>query len=440
MIKISSKDIRTKRMAYSSVMQEIKPIKILPVLNVATLHMVAEYLETDFNNVSVYYNSHKKELEEYGIAKISLKNFENAGYTVDPNCPVRNCSFVVNGDVTARVANSGARCMSELAIFNMALGIGHSDVAHKIRSAAALAETESGKKSEVNMSENMTENMVSDMNDITENMDSEPDVEAVATETAADILSFTNVEFGTIRLVEVDGQPWFVGKDVASALGYVDIKHSILDHVDIEDRVNSKTQGHFDPQLGQRGSWLINESGLYFLIMSSKLPTAKKFKRWVTSEVLPSVRKNGGYIAGQEELTEAELMAKAILVAKKALEDREKRIAELSTANRAMSEKINTWDRKSAINALIRTYAARCFGSNFAAAFVDFYRQFDYKYHTKLKSRRDESGKKTGSLMNVMTDKELDNALKLAVAICENNEINAGEVINKVNLAAANPA
>ena len=118
--------------------------------------------------------------------------------------------------------------------------------------------------------------------------------------------------------MEIDGQPWFVGKDVADALGYKDLKHSILDHVDEEDRVNSKTQGHFDPELGQRGSWLINESGLYSLIMSSKLPTAKQFKRWVTSDVLPSVRKNGGYISGQEELTESELMAKALLVAQRA--------------------------------------------------------------------------------------------------------------------------
>lgn len=79
--------------------------------------------------------------------------------------------------------------------------------------------------------------------------------------------------------MEIGGHPWFVGKDVADALGYKDLKHSILDHVDEEDRVNSKTQGHFDPELGQRGSWLINESGLYSLIMSSNLPTAKQFKR-----------------------------------------------------------------------------------------------------------------------------------------------------------------
>ena len=106
---------------------------------------------------------------------------------------------------------------------------------------------------------------------------------------------FSNEEFGKVRTLLIDNEPWFVGKDVAEVLGYTDVSHTILDHVDEEDRVNSKTQGHFNPELGQRGSWLINESGLYSLILSSKLPTAKKFKRWVTSEVLPAIRKTGSY-------------------------------------------------------------------------------------------------------------------------------------------------
>lgn len=93
---------------------------------------------------------------------------------------------------------------------------------------------------------------------------------------------FNNDEFGSIRTVIIENEPWFVGKDVAEVLGYTDVSHTILDHVDEEDRVNSKTQGQNAPELGQRGSWLINESGLYSLILSSKLPSAKKFKRWVT--------------------------------------------------------------------------------------------------------------------------------------------------------------
>lgn len=108
---------------------------------------------------------------------------------------------------------------------------------------------------------------------------------------------FENKEFGKVRTLEIDNEPWFVGKDVLIILGYSDLTHGILDHVDDDDRVNSKTQGLNDPELGQRGSWLINESGLYTLILSSKIPTAKKFKRWVTSEVLPSIRKYGSYSA-----------------------------------------------------------------------------------------------------------------------------------------------
>lgn len=108
---------------------------------------------------------------------------------------------------------------------------------------------------------------------------------------------FNNPAFGSVRVVEIEGQPWFVGKDVATALGYERENKAVVDHVDEDDRkmVDGKTQSHFGIELGQRGGWLINESGMYSLILSSKLPTAKEFKRWVTSEVLPSIRKHGIY-------------------------------------------------------------------------------------------------------------------------------------------------
>ena len=122
---------------------------------------------------------------------------------------------------------------------------------------------------------------------------------------------FANPEFGKVRVVEIDGEPWLVGKDVAAVLGYSDTKHAILDHVDSEDRTNSQTQGQNAPEFGQRGTWLINESGLYSLILSSKLPSARKFRRWVTSEVLPSIRKHGGHIPGPEHMSDEELSKQA---------------------------------------------------------------------------------------------------------------------------------
>lgn len=147
------------------------------------------------------------------------------------------------------------------------------------------------------------------------------------------LVVFSNPEFGNIRAVEIDGEPWLVGKDVAAALDYERTTKAIVDHVDEEDRmmVDGKTQSQFGIELGQRGGWLINESGLYSLILSSKLPDAKKFKRWVTSEVLPSIRKHGGYIAGQEQMSDDELMAKALMVAQNKIAERDRLISELKT-------------------------------------------------------------------------------------------------------------
>ena len=106
---------------------------------------------------------------------------------------------------------------------------------------------------------------------------------------------FNNRQFGTIRTLNIENEPWFVGKDVAEILKYERATKAIVDRVDEEDRkmIDGKTQSRFGIELGQRGGWIINESGLYSLILSSKLPSAKEFKRWVTSEVLPTIRKTG---------------------------------------------------------------------------------------------------------------------------------------------------
>lgn len=104
---------------------------------------------------------------------------------------------------------------------------------------------------------------------------------------------FENKEFGKVRTVVIDGEPWFVGKDVAEILGYGNPRQGIASHVDVDDKDVQK----MDTPSGKQGITIINESGLYSLILFSKLPTAKKFKRWVTSEVLPSIRKYGSYSA-----------------------------------------------------------------------------------------------------------------------------------------------
>ncbi|EPY2283455.1 phage antirepressor [Clostridium sporogenes] len=129
---------------------------------------------------------------------------------------------------------------------------------------------------------------------------------------------FKNEQFGEIRTIQKENEIWFVGKDIAECLGYSDTNKAISMHVDEEDKLNDKSSSSF----GQRGTWIINESGLYSLVLSSKLPTAKKFKRWVTSDVLPTIRKHGMY-ATDELLDDPDLL---IGVATKLKEEREARI------------------------------------------------------------------------------------------------------------------
>lgn len=159
---------------------------------------------------------------------------------------------------------------------------------------------------------------------------------------------FKNPEFGRIRTVEVDWEPWLVGKDVAQALGYKDTVNALKSHVDGEDK---KGGWRITTPSGEQEMTIINESGLYSLVLSSKLPNAKKFKRWVTSEILPSIRRNGGYIHGQETLSDEELMAKALLAAKRTIAAREERIntleihnATLTVSNQVMQPKADYFD------------------------------------------------------------------------------------------------
>lgn len=131
-----------------------------------------------------------------------------------------------------------------------------------------------------------------------------------------------------VRTVEMNGEPWFVLKDVCEVLGLTDTGRT-AERLDSDELTRTTLVSG-----GQnRDMFVINESGLYNVILRSDKPEAKPFRKWVTSEVLPSIRKHGGYIAGQERLTPEELMAKALLVANKTLADREARICELAAQN-----------------------------------------------------------------------------------------------------------
>lgn len=146
---------------------------------------------------------------------------------------------------------------------------------------------------------------------------------------------FNNADFGSIRAMEIDGEPWFVGKDVAERLGYKETAKAIREHVDPEDKGVSE----MDTPGGKQPMTVVNESGLYSLVLSSKLPGAKAFKRWVTSEVIPAIRKHGGYLT-PEKTEEILLNPDTIITLAQQLKAERERRRELESAVGAKDQQI----------------------------------------------------------------------------------------------------
>lgn len=146
---------------------------------------------------------------------------------------------------------------------------------------------------------------------------------------------FNNAEFGSVRTLEIDGKPYFVANDVAKALGYVETAKAVRTHCKGVSEMDIPSNG------GIQKMKIIPEGDIYRLVIKSQLPSAERFESWVFDEVLPSIRKNGGYIAGQENLSDDELLAKAVMVAQKKITERDAKIKELESSVQNMDRVIN---------------------------------------------------------------------------------------------------
>lgn len=194
------------------------------------------------------------------------------------------------------------------------------------------------------------------MFDYMQNKNNSSTSSSTSTASAPEVTVFKNPvhpEFGNLRTIEIDGEPWFVGKDVAAALGYTKERNALDKHVDKDDALK---RGVTDSMGRTQQMTIINESGLYSLILSSKLPSAKEFKHWVTSEVLPSIRKNGAYIRNQENMTPAEIVARGLIAAQKIIEEREKEIVHLNNRCGRLTQTIA--EKQDVINAISRNVPA----------------------------------------------------------------------------------
>ena len=201
---------------------------------------------------------------------------------------------------------------------------------------------------------------------------------------ANEIKIFENEEFGSVRTMEINGEPYFVGKDVATILGYVKPENAIANHVDDEDKTTTLIQGTGSNY--KSNAVIINESGLYSLILSSKLPKAKEFKHWVTSEILPSIRKTGGYLANSDMMVstyfgnlppEQQTLVKGLfdnIIAQQT------KIDTLTTTNEVLTTDILSWADRPLVNALVRRYAGYACDGNFASAWIEFKKELLYNY------------------------------------------------------------
>lgn len=201
---------------------------------------------------------------------------------------------------------------------------------------------------------------------------------------------FNHPEFGELRTVEISGEPWFVGKDVATALGYSDTFGALKKHVDAADKQNCQNDSFDTP----RGMTIINESGLYALILSSKLPSAKEFKHWVTAEVLPSIRKTGGYVnPSQSDLfldtylpfadQNTRLLFKTTLDTiqqqNNTIQQQNHTISHQEDIIRNLTSDIPLADKRQILNRIVR------FGGSPHTRWPFLYREFDNKFHMNTK-------------------------------------------------------
>ncbi len=152
-----------------------------------------------------------------------------------------------------------------------------------------------------------------------------------------EMIIFENEHFGQIRVIEQDGEPWFVAADVCRALEHTNTTMAL-------ERLDEDEKYKFSLGLSGGDTWCVNEPGLYSLVLGSRKPEAKAFKRWITHDVIPAIRKNGGYIHGADSMTPEELMAKALLVAQKTIENQQLRLSTLTVENQIMKPKADYFD------------------------------------------------------------------------------------------------
>lgn len=397
---------------YLYVMDEVVgEIPMLPDFNTALVSTIAKAFDTSVSVVNAAHNRMKKKGLDTGERRLTVKDFISASWDTYGR------AYFIKDGFKIRVLDS-IRTFTKEGIFALAHEMPNNEKAKEIRNRIWRIKCK-------------------DVSVIP--------IEDVAVNTPKEkfggIQIFTNEKFGNMRTMEINGEPWFVGRDVAEALGYERPAKAIQDHVDEEDKDAVPIRDSIGR--GQKSA-IINESGLYSLILSSKLPSAKEFKRWVTHDVIPAIRKTGGYIMGEEAMTDEELLAKAVMISQVKIAERDKRIEELSrrnlalvATNNALSGELCEHEPRYVFRRLAQEYGRINYpwmdrGTQIRYAYGRFYREISDKFHFDVHLRYKRAGE-IGYKSDYITEEEWPLCVKCAAAICIDSGVDIGAILNNKN-------
>lgn len=418
-----------KYLPYISVMDNVATLELLPDFNVATTPAVARFYGVTNVTVANLYSRFGRLMDGLGVTRLSAYDFRNHGWN-------KRGGATFEKDGCYVCCSNRVRCFSKRAVFAMAFCMnGANEIADKIKKLVAdeMPDTNIAENSVIAIRENPNVSTITDAEE-SQMIERNPDSTVVSTNFMPKnaLKIFENPAFGRVRTVIIENEPWFVGKDVAVALGYRDTADALKKHVDSEDKLTRR----FADSGQHREMYIINESGLYSLILSSKLPTAKEFKHWVTSEVLPAIRKTGGYIAGSENMTDMEILASAVLIANRTIKEQGKKIAEQSEEIKMLTADIRTYEPRTVFVKLARAYSYAKYpssASKFAFGFGAIYKAVRDKYHIDVELRKNKNNGK-GKGIDYVKDNEWGDMIKAAAACCVEMGISLVSIVGKTNV------
>lgn len=433
---------REQRMAYAKhteILDAVKPLKLIPGLNGVTASDIAEYLGTSNANVHMTIKRYEDIVKTMGYQDCTSETLENTAYiSKDRIGKSRAIKFQYENGTHISISHGKTRVYPKEVVLFLAWSSNtvvakaiQKELSSQIRKGCipvyenvkCVSEQESKCIKQTDFPEPETTQITSDLPAVIENLLPE-ELMHEADAGNEGLFVFSNEQFGSIRTIVKNGEPWFVAADVCRAL---EVSNPTVATSRLDEDEKAKLN------LGLQGSdaTIINEPGLYTLVLGSRKPEARQFKRWITHDVIPNIRKHGAYMTN-ETIEKALLNPDTIIKIATALKEERQRNQELTDTNAALTMEANTWDDRGIINALIRQYgSSRCEG-NFVKAWNTYYKKLNYTYGISLRNRKNEKSK---SLLDVLKPEEIKPALKTAVALCEDANLNTGETIGKTNLA-----